>query len=253
MEEFDAKTQTQSCINWIKDWFDYHSGGAKGAVIGISGGKDSTVVAALLCHAIGRERVLGIMLPNGTQKDLNDSIAVCKLLKIPNMTINIEAAYLGVLSSMEAGGVKLSEHTKTNIPPRIRMLTLYGVAQEKSYRVAGTGNASERYVGYTTKWGDLASDFNPVGELLSEEVIAVGRELGLPDALLCKPPADGLSGKSDEDNLGFSYDQLNAFIKTGSIADQQAEQMIKQRHQYSLHKLKPIPIYRRNNQGSGII
>lgn len=243
MEKFDAKQQTQHCIGWIKEWFDQESGSAEGAVIGISGGKDSTVVAALLCSAIGKERVLGVMMPNGTQKDIEDSIRVCELLHIPSITVNISDAYQGTLAAVAAGGVKLSEHTCTNIPPRIRMLILYAVGQEKGYRVAGTGNASERYVGYTTKWGDMACDFNPIGAFLTDEVIAIGRELGLPKDLICKTPADGLSGKSDEDNLGFRYDQLNDFIRTGSIDDKVAEQKIKERHQYSLHKLNPIPIY----------
>lgn len=251
MEKFDAKQQTQNCIQWIKDWFAKESGGAEGAVIGISGGKDSTVVAALLCRAIGKEQVLGIMMPNGMQKDIEDSIQVCKLLQIPNMTVNIEKAYSGVLTSVEDGGITLTDHTKTNIAPRIRMLTLYAIGQEKGYRVAGTGNASERYVGYATKWGDMACDFNPIGEFLTEEVIAIGRELGLPEDLICKTPADGLTGKSDEDNLGFSYEQLNTFIKTGKVDDKGAEQKIKERHQYSLHKLRSIPMYSFHRYGCG--
>ncbi len=243
MSDFNATVETQNCIDWIKNWFAEESGQADGAVIGISGGKDSTVVAALLCKAIGKERVLGIMMPNGIQKDIQDSKRVCSLLNIPHMTVNIEQAYNGVLSGITEGSVVLSEHTKTNIPPRIRMLTLYAIGQEKGYRVAGTGNASERYVGYATKWGDMASDFNPIGEFLTDEVIAIGRELGLPEELIVKTPADGLTGKSDEENLGFSYQQLNDYIKTGSISDKEAQKKIEERHSYSTHKSKPIPTY----------
>jgi len=238
---FNPKEQTQKCINWIQTWFEKQSGNANGAIIGISGGKDSTVVAALLCKAIGNQRVLGVLMPNGIQNDISDSHQICKILNIRNITVNIETAFNGIINAIE---MDLSKQSKINIPPRLRMTILYTLGQELNYRVAGTGNLSERYIGYTTKWGDSACDFNPIGNFTTDEVIKIGAELGLPKDLIEKVPADGLSGKSDEENIGFSYKILNKYIREGVCEDAEIKGKIEKLHQISRHKQEPIPMYR---------
>ena len=237
---FNAKEQTENCIRWIQTWFEKHSGNAQGAILGISGGKDSTVVAGLLCKALGKERVFGVLMPNGVQKDISDSHRVCEFLDIKNIAVNIEAAYKGMTGAI---GMELSTHTNTNIPPRIRMTTLYALGQEMNYRVAGTGNLSERYIGYTTKWGDGACDFNPIGDFTTEEVISVGVVLGLPKDLIEKIPADGLTGKTDEENIGFSYQILNRYIREGICEDAVIKKKIDRLHQISSHKREPVPMF----------
>lgn len=244
MKEFNVTKETNACIQWIKDWFKNESGGAKGVVLGISGGKDSTVVAALLCKAIGKEKVLGVLMPNGEQKDINDSKRVCEFLQIDHKIVNIEQAYAGILNCIQNEDITVSAHTKTNIPPRLRMTVLYAIAQEINYRVGGTGNYSEKYVGYCTKWGDMAHDFNPIGNFTTELVVAIGKELGLPVDLVEKPPQDGLSGKTDEDNMGFTYKAVNRYIETGECEDNATKEKIEKRHQYNLHKMNPIPVYK---------
>ena len=238
--KFNANIQTENCIRWIQTWFEKQSGNAKGAILGISGGKDSTVVAGLLCKALGKNRVFGVLMPNGVQKDISDSHQVCEFLGIKNVVANIEAAYQGIIGTTE---MELSTPAKINISPRIRMTILYALGQEMNYRVAGTGNLSERYIGYTTKWGDGACDFNPIGSFTTDEVIAVGLALGLPKNLIEKIPADGLSGKTDEENIGFSYNVLNRYIREGICEDTEIKEKIDRMHKISSHKQEPIPIF----------
>lgn len=237
----DVKTLTNQCVDWIKNWFENESGGAKGVVIGISGGKDSTVVAGLCVKALGKDRVLGVLMPNGEQPDINDSIAICEYLGIKCKLVNIQKIYDAFLNTLCEETVFPSDHTQTNIPPRIRMTTLYAIGQEFGLRVVGTGNASEAYVGYFTKWGDGACDFNPIGNLTTEQVVAIGDELGLPYDLVHKTPADGLCGKTDEDNLGYSYADVNAVMKYGSCGDEEIDGKISKAYIYSQHKRNPIP------------
>lgn len=246
METFDAKKETQNCIGWISNWFEEKSGNAKGAVIGISGGKDSTVVAGLLCAALGKEKVMGVLMPSGLQKDIQDSKKVCAYLGIDYRVVNIESIYRSAVEAIEdceGTRIALSTHTKTNIAPRLRMTVLYAIGQELNFRVAGTGNLSERYVGYSTKWGDTANDFNPIANFTTEEVVKIGEQLHMPDDLLKKTPEDGLSGKTDEENLGFSYAILNGYIKTGFCSDPEIKGKIDKLHEYNKHKLLSIPIY----------
>lgn len=202
----------------------------KGAVIGISGGKDSTIVAKLLCDAIGKENVLGVLMPNGEQSDINDSIEVCRYLDIDFIDVNINDQFLNTIYSIESlGGYRypkgrtfaetekgiqfnISKSAKINIAPRLRMIVLYAIAQSLGYRVIGTGNASEQFIGWFTKWGDNACDMNPIAHLTCAEVIQLGLYMRLPEHLVKKTPADGLTGKSDEENFGFSYDQLDYYI-----------------------------------------
>ena len=249
---FDAEFYKDSVIDWIKNWFENQSGNAKGIIIGISGGKDSTVAAALCVKAIGKDKVLGVLMPNGEQKDIEDSIEICEFLGISYRVVDIQPAYDAIYNmirysknSMVNKNIDsffpLSNHTLTNIPPRIRMTTLYAIGQEIGYRVCGTGNASEAYVGYFTKWGDGAHDFNPIANFTTDEVVALGHALGLPSHLVDKVPSDGLCGKTDEDNLGFTYKELNAYLHGNESIDKETIEKIEKLHIYNLHKRDPIP------------
>jgi NAD+ synthase len=244
----------------------------KGYVLGISGGKDSTIVAKLLVDAIGKENVLGVLMPNGEQKDIEDSVKVCKLLGINYQKVNISETYQSLKRSIERGirqktnstnvehyanpivGSKyiISEKSLTNVAPRIRMTTLYAIAQSLGYRVAGTSNASELFIGWGTKWGDLASDINPISQLTCSEVISLGDYMGLPYDLIHKTPADGLTGKSDEENFGFTYKELDTLIVkqrnltcTGRIQCAFTEQELKilKLHEAAYHKDHVIKIH----------
>ena len=214
---FDVEQVTKDCIQWIKDWFEKNGPGCN-AVIGISGGKDSTIVAKLCVEALGADRVIGVMMPNGVQKDISDSIKVCKLLGIKNYTINIEGAVNSTLNQMKECGIEITEQTRTNLPARIRMSTLYAVSQSNNGRVLNTCNYSENYVSWETKFGDGAGDLSPLGYLTVREVLAIGDYLGLPSDLVHKTPIDGLNTNADgsyvtdEQGLGFSYDELDDYL-----------------------------------------
>jgi len=232
-KDFNRDVVCKNIINWIREYFKAQPN-AKGAIIGISGGKDSSVAAKLLVEALGKERVFGVLMPNGVQKDIDDSLRVVDILGIDYKIVNIEKAYNGLLEEIQENS--LSIDAKINIPPRLRMTTLYALGANMHYRVCGTGNKSEGFVGYTTKWGDNAFDFNPIGDLTTEEVIAVGDALGLPHELVHKAPNDGLSGQYDEEKLGFSYQQINEYIENGSCGDKEIDEKIKLKHEYNEHK-----------------
>ena len=207
---FDAKRVKDEIVEWITTWFEENGNGCK-AVVGVSGGKDSSVVAALCVAALGKDRVIGVLMPNGEQSDIKYSHMLCDHLGIKNYTVNVGPAINGVLDSIHenATDIEVTEQTTTNLPARIRMATLYAVSQSVNGRVANTCNLSEDWVGYSTKFGDAAGDFSPLSRLTVSEVKAIGRELGLPAELVDKTPSDGLCGKTDEMNLGFSYDVLD--------------------------------------------
>lgn len=230
---FNAEKVCENIINWIKEYFNAQPG-AKGAVIGISGGKDSTVTSKLLVEALGKERVFGVLMPNGEQKDIADSLRVVETIGINYKIVNIEKAYNGLLEGIAEDN--LSVDAKINIAPRLRMTTLYAIGANLHYRVCGTGNKSEGFVGYTTKWGDSAFDFNPIGDLTTDEVIAIGDCLGMPYELVHKTPSDGLSGQSDEEKLGFSYKQINDYIENGTCGDKEIDEKIRLKHEYNKHK-----------------
>ena len=234
---------------------------ANGYVLGISGGKDSTVVAKLLVDAVGKEDVLGVLMPNGKQVDIEDSYAVCKFLNINYIVINIEKTIDELIYQISASkitthsgneeNVSITGKTLTNIPPRIRMTTLYTIAQSLGYLVAGTGNRSEQFIGWFTKWGDGACDINPIAHLTCSEVIELGDYLGLPYELVHKTPADGLTGKSDEENFGFTYTELDALIlkerkllSTGKLSSPytELEKKILYMHNIIQHKFIPTII-----------
>lgn len=239
---FDAKKAKDGAVQWIRDWFEENGKGCN-AVLGVSGGKDSSIVAALCAEALGKDRVIGVLMPNGEQKDIGDAKALVSHLGIRSYICNIKDAVDGVLTSLEGAGVEISTQTRVNLPPRIRMSTLYALSQSNNGRVANTCNLSEDWVGYSTRYGDAAGDFSPLGKLTVREVKAIGRELDLPDFLVEKIPADGLTDKTDEDNLGFTYAELDTYIRTGVIENEQSKARIDRLHKLNEFKLKPIPCY----------
>lgn len=238
---FDALKVKNDCVNWIKDFFE-NNGKDCNAVVGISGGKDSSVVAALCVEALGKDRVIGVLMPCGEQHDIDCSKQLVEFLDIKNYTVNIKAAVDGLMSAMPEG-LEISNQTKVNLPPRIRMSTLYAVSQSVNGRVANTCNLSEDYVGYSTRYGDSAGDFSPISKLTVAEVKEIGTVLGLPDNLVDKVPIDGLCGKTDEENLGFTYAMLDKYIRTGVCEDKEKKEKIDRMYKNSRFKLEVIPSF----------
>lgn len=236
--EFDVNGTKDKCIKWIREWFQKNGAGCN-AVIGISGGKDSTVAAALCVEALGKDRVIGVMMPNGIQKDISDSQKICDFLGIRNHVVNIEGAYNAITSAIEET-TEISGQTRINLAPRIRMATLYAFSQSNNGRVVNTCNLSEDYVGYSTKYGDAAGDFSPLCKLTVAEVLRIGDALGLPYELVHKTPSDGLCGKTDEDNLGFTYAALDLYIREGICEDAKTKERIDTLHKKNLFKLLPM-------------
>ena len=239
---FNAEKTTNEAVQWIRDWFECNGKGCN-AIVGISGGKDSSIVAALCVQALGKDRVIGVLMPNGEQSDIDCAQKLVAHLGIENYTCNIKKAVDGVLESLLESGVEVSRQTRVNLPPRIRMATLYALSQSRNGRVANTCNLSEDWVGYSTRYGDAAGDFSPLGKLTVEEVKAIGKYLGLPIDLVEKIPSDGLSGKTDEDNLGFTYAVLDRYIRTGVCENEETKARIDRLHTLNEFKLKPIPCY----------
>ena len=239
---FDAKRIKEECVLWIRSFFE-ENGKDCNAVIGISGGKDSSVAAALCVEALGRERVIGVLMPKGEQHDIDKAFLLVNHLGIKHYVINIKDAVDGVIGNMP-DSVTLSEQARMNLPPRIRMSTLYAVSQSCNGRVCNTCNLSEDWVGYSTSYGDSVGDFSPMSNLTVTEVKAVGRELGLPDELVDKVPIDGLCGKTDEENLGFSYDTLDKYIRTGVIDDEKSKEKIDAMPNRNLFKLRLMPVFK---------
>lgn len=242
----------QKVLSWIRQYFE-ENGKNCSAVVGISGGKDSSVTAALLAEALGKKKVVGVLMPNGEQKDIEDAREIIRSLGIRSLTVNIKSAVDQLTEAIAhsegfpavAGQESLSRDAKINLPARIRMTTLYAIAQNlpEGGRVANTCNRSEDYVGYSTKFGDAAGDFAPLSSLLTEEVRQIGALLPIPKRLVVKTPSDGLSGLSDEDKLGFTYAMLDHYILTGECADDKKREKIDRMHRMNLHKLKPMPYF----------
>ena len=238
---FDAKKVKDACVQWIRDWFQENGPGCN-AVLGISGGKDSSVCAALCVEALGAGRVIGVTMPNGVQPDIDDSMRLINHLGIRHYNVNVGEAFQALMGEVEeALGHPASDQTRINMAPRMRMTAVYAVSQSNNGRVVNTCNLSEDWVGYSTRWGDAAGDFSPLGGLTVKEVIAVGKELGLPVDLVEKVPSDGLCGKTDEDNLGFTYAVLDHYIRTGICEDPDTRALIDRKHAMNLFKLRPIP------------
>ncbi len=244
---FDPARTAERIVEWIRDWFEVNGKGCN-AVIGISGGKDSSVTAALCAKALGPERVIGVMMPNGAQPDINYSEMLIEHLGIRPFTVNIKEAFGAlsdeVSSALKAGGAgELSRQTVINMAPRLRMTALYAVSQSMNGRVANTCNLSEDWVGYSTRWGDSVGDFSPLAKLTVHEVIEVGRELGLPGYIVEKAPSDGLTGLTDEDNLGFTYETLDRYIRTGVCIPEEKKALIDRKHELNLFKLSMMPAF----------
>ena len=239
---FNAEKVKNDIVKWIQDWFEENGRGCK-AVVGLSGGKDSSVVAALCVEALGRDNVFGVLMPNGEQFDIDVSHKLVEHLGIESAVINIKDAYEGVVGEMMKRFGKFEGQAKVNLPPRLRMSVLYAVSQTVNGRVANTCNLSEDWVGYSTRYGDCAGDFSPLSNLTVQEVKAVGRTLGLPAMFVDKVPIDGLCGRTDEDNLGFTYDVLDRYIREGICEDQQIREKIDRMHRMNLFKLQLMPSF----------
>jgi len=241
MVSFDAKEQVKGLTAWMQE--QMRVCGGRTAVIGISGGKDSSTVAALCVQAFGRENVYGVLMPDGAQPDIDYSNGLVDFLQIPHCTFNIHGGVTGLLEEMERTGLTPSRQTRVNLPSRIRMATLYAVAQSVTGGiVVNTSNLSEDWVGYCTIYGDSAGAFSPLGMYTTEEVIAMGRELGLPEKFLIKPPSDGLTGLTDEDNLGFTYHAVNEYLRRG-VCDPEIQKQIDSKHRTSRFKFETMPLY----------
>ena len=237
---FDAEKIKNECVQWIRDFFEENGKGCN-AVIGISGGKDSSIVAALCVEALGKDRVIGVLMPNGEQSDIDMAKLLVKHLGIKHYIVNIKDAVDGLKKAIP---FELSEQSAINLPPRIRMSTLYAVSQSNNGRVANTCNLSEDWVGYSTRYGDSAGDFSPCSHLTVAEVKQIGLLLGLPEKLVNKVPSDGLCGKTDEDNLGFTYAELDRYIRTGEIEDPDKKERIDTLHKRNLFKLQLMPSFK---------
>ncbi len=239
---FDALKVKNQCVEWIKNFFEENGKGCN-AVIGISGGKDSSVAAALCVEALGKERVIGVLMPCGEQFDISCSYMLVEHLGIKHYVVNIKDAVEGLKGAIPSE-LELSNQSLVNLPPRIRMSTLYAVSQSCNGRVVNTCNLSEDWVGYSTRYGDAAGDFSPLCNLTVAEVKEIGRLAGLPDELVDKTPIDGLCGKTDEDNLGFTYAQLDRYIRTGEIDDMEIKEKIDRMHRNNLFKLQLMPSFK---------
>ncbi len=244
MDYFNAEKTRDNLVQWIKDWFNKNGPTSK-AVMGISGGKDSTIVAALCARALGKDRVLGVLMPHGIQADIEDSYEVCESLGIESITVNIQDAYAGVYNSVlkALNYPALSEQTTINIAPRLRMTTLYAVSQTVGGRVINTSNASECFVGYGTLYGDLAGSMYPLKNLTKSEIVEIGKTMTeIPIELVEKTPSDGLTGFTDENKFGFTYDELDSTIRFGTKGEHY--DTIMKRHKDNLFKLKPFEEFR---------
>lgn len=238
---FDAIKVKDDCVKWIREFFE-ENGKDCNAVVAISGGKDSSIVTALCVEALGKERVIGVLMPNGEQSDISDSYKLVKHLDIKYHVINIADAYKGITNAFP-DDLTISEQTKINLAPRLRMATVYAVSQSYNGRVANTCNLSEDWVGYSTRYGDAAGDFSPLCCLTVSEVKEIGKVLGLPNDLIEKVPSDGLTSKTDEDNLGFTYAVLDKYIRTGEIDDINTKVIIDRKHELNRFKLRVMPCF----------
>ena len=240
MYSFNAQKVKDECVQWIRDFFE-KSGKGCNAVVGISGGKDSSIVAALCVEALGKDRVIGVLMPCGEQSDIDMAKLLVDTLGIKHYIINIKDAVEGLTNALP---FELSDQSRVNLPPRIRMSTLYAVSQSHNGRVANTCNLSEDWVGYSTRYGDSAGDFSPCSFITVAEMKQIGRLLGLPDALIDKAPSDGLCGKTDEDNLGFTYAELDRYIREGVIENQEHKALIDRKHEINKFKLELMPAFK---------
>lgn len=239
---FDALRIKNECVEWIRDFFEKNGKGCN-AVLGISGGKDSSIAAALCVEALGKDRVIGVLMPQGKQHDIDMAYLLVNHLGIKHYEINIKPAIDSLLESFPEE-LDLTAQSIQNLPPRIRMSTVYAVSQSCNGRVCNTCNLSEDWVGYSTRYGDSVGDFSPLSHLTVTEIKQIGHLLGLPRELVEKTPIDGLCGKSDEENLGFTYAELDRYIRTGEIDDSEKKEIIDRKHKTNLFKLELMPSFK---------
>lgn len=235
--DFDARKAADATVSWVRDWFNKNGKGCN-CIIGISGGKDSSVASAVCVKALGKERVIGVMMPNKDQADIDMAELLIDHLGIKSYMINIGTTFDALVKEIRDKTGEISNDSIINLPPRLRMSTLYAIAQSHNGRVANTCNLSEDWVGYSTRYGDSVGDFSPLSSFTTAEIRAIGRYLGLPDVLINKVPSDGLSGKTDEDKLGFTYEVLDKYIRTGEIEDIKTKERIDILHERNLFKLR---------------
>ena len=241
MYKFNAEHATCACIKWIQKFFEENGKGCN-AVLGISGGKDSSVVAALCVKALGKDRVIGVLMPNGIQHDIDFAYGICEHLGIKYYEVNIKSAYDGIINEINKVS-PLTEQALINLAPRIRMSTLYAVSQCHNGRVANTCNLSEDWVGYSTRYGDSVGDFAPTSCFTVTEIKQIAAYLNLPKKYYEKVPSDGLCGKTDEDNLGFTYDCLDKYIRCGIEPEPKVKERIDYLHKINLFKLSYMPVF----------
>lgn len=233
-------------MNWIRLWKNENF--RRTVVIGVSGGKDSTICLKLCCEVFGAENVVPVLMPNGVQTDISDSIEICEIMGVTPIEVNIHETYLAELKALGLTEEDAPYGVKTNLPARLRMTVLYSLAAcYEDACVVNTCNRSEDYVGYSTKYGDSAGDFSPLAGLTVREVLALGDELRLPGRFVHKIPSDGMCGKTDEDNLGFTYETLDAYLLDGIKPEDAVLEKIERLHRMNEHKLKPIPFYKRED------
>ena len=242
----NVEKEVEGITRWIKEFLD--STNAKGVVVGNSGGKDSAVVIGLLSLCLFREQILTVALPcESKDGDLEDAKLVADTFDVPFVKVDVTKAYEDLrdeLAKVNNLDMEVKKETDINIKPRLRMTTLYHLAQGLGFLVVGTGNKSESFVGYFTKWGDGGYDFNPIANYTVTEVYELAKYLNVPDKIINKAPSDGLSGATDEDRLGVTYAQIDEYIENGKT-DQTAEKIILEKHQKNLHKVREIPTYKR--------
>ena len=240
--QFDAKKVKEQLIEGIRDWFEKNGKGCN-AVIGLSGGKDSTIVAKLCVEALGADRVIGVGIPDKGQ-GLNEADAIAEWMGITFKQIRIDYLSDAIRKLLKISSTKITDQADMNVPPRLRMLMLYAISQSCNGRVIGTCNASENYIGYFTKYGDGASDFEPIADLTVHELYQIGDELGIPKKWTYKTPDDGLPHSCPDDEkfekMGFNYEKLDNYLRLGTSGDEVADKAIEKMHQQNLFKLNPV-------------
>ncbi len=239
---FNAEKAKNQCVEWIKNFFEQNGKGCN-AVVGISGGKDSSIAAALCVEALGRDRVIGVLMPQGEQHDIDMAYLLVNHLGIKHFVVNVKDAVDAVINNLPEE-IEITAQTRQNIPPRVRMTTLYAVSQSVNGRVCNTCNLSEDWVGYSTRYGDSVGDFSPLSHMTVTEIKQIGHLLGLPRELVEKTPIDGLCGKTDEENLGFTYAELDRYIREGFIEDESKKELIDKKHRMNLFKLELMPSFK---------
>ena len=253
--KFDSKKETENIVKFIKEY--YRKNNLGGAVIGVSGGKDSGVVMALLVEALGKENVIGLTLPCHSikeDKDLAHVVANYYGIKLYNLDLTsaFDSFTKAVIDGYGCVEEELLVDSNINLKPRLRTASLYYYAAMlskitgKPYLVAGTSNKCELYVGYFTKGGDNVHDIATIADFTVSEVIKIGEYLNVPHEVLYRTPSDGLSSMSDEEKLGVKYKEIEQYFENRDKVSVEAREKIEKLHNSSRHKFN-IPTYRRED------